>query len=95
MLSNRDAQPVPRALAIFEELGARVVSGNVRAELARISGRPAGGDEPTGTEVRVAELAATGRSNKEIAAKLLTDLSTVEAAPRTSIESVEPARVQG
>lgn len=48
-------------------------------ELARISGRRAVGDGLTETETRVAELAATGHSNKEIAAALFMGVSTVEA----------------
>ncbi len=50
-----------------------------RAELRRISGRRAASDELTETERRVAELAAQGRSNKEIAAELFMGVSTVEA----------------
>jgi DNA-binding NarL/FixJ family response regulator len=67
------------ALAIFQELGARLWAEKARAELARISGRRAGGDELTETEARVAELAAAGRSNKEISAELFMGLSTVES----------------
>jgi DNA-binding CsgD family transcriptional regulator len=36
-------------------------------------------DELTETEARVAELAASGRSNKEIAAELFMGVSTVES----------------
>jgi DNA-binding CsgD family transcriptional regulator len=72
-------EALEHALAIFEELGARLWAEQARAELARISGRRAAGDELTGTEVRVAELAASGRSNKEIAAELFMGVSTVEA----------------
>jgi DNA-binding CsgD family transcriptional regulator len=68
-----------QALAIFEQLGARLWAEKARAELARISGRRAEGDELTGTEARVAELAAAGRSNKEIAAELFMGVSTVES----------------
>jgi DNA-binding NarL/FixJ family response regulator len=49
-----------------------------RAELARISGRPAPTGELTETERRIAELAAEGRSNKEIAAALYVTPKTVE-----------------
>jgi DNA-binding CsgD family transcriptional regulator len=73
----RDA--LSEALAIFEELGARLWAEKARAELARISGRRAEGDELTETERRVAHLAAAGRSNKEISAELFMGLSTVEA----------------
>ena len=67
------------ALAIFEELGARLWAEKARAELARISGRRTTSDELTGTERRVAELAGGGHTNKEIAAELFMGVSTVEA----------------
>jgi DNA-binding CsgD family transcriptional regulator len=73
----RDA--LEQALAIFDELGARLWAEKTRAELARISGRRAAGEELTETEARVAELAAGGMSNKQIAAALFMGLSTVEA----------------
>jgi len=68
-----------QALAIFDGLGARLWAIKARAELARISGRRAGGEQLTETETRVAELAAAGRTNKEIAAELFMGVSTVEA----------------
>ena len=73
----RDA--LERALAIFEELGARPWGEKTRAELARISGRAPASEELTETERRVAELAAQGRTNKQIASELYMGLSTVEA----------------
>ena len=54
-------------------------AGKARAELARIAGRRPSPNGLTETEHRVAELAAAGRSNKEIAAELFMGLSTVEA----------------
>jgi DNA-binding CsgD family transcriptional regulator len=73
-------QALEQALAVFEELGARLWAEKARAELRRISGRaPASDDELTETERRVAELAAGGRTNKEIAAELYMGVSTVEA----------------
>ena len=68
-----------QAFAIFEELEARLWAERARAELARISGRRASSDGLTETERRVAELAAHGRTNKEIAAELYMGVSTVEA----------------
>jgi ATP/maltotriose-dependent transcriptional regulator MalT len=67
------------ALAIFEGLGAPLWAKKARAELARISGRAPTPDELTETERAVAELAASGRTNKEIAAELFMGVSTVEA----------------
>jgi DNA-binding NarL/FixJ family response regulator len=72
-------EALQQAVAIFEELGAQLWAERARAELGRISGRRAEGDELTETEVRVAQLAAVGRSNKEIAAELFMGVSTVES----------------
>ena len=72
-------QALDRALAIFEELGAPLWADKARAELRRISGRAAASDELTESERRVAELAARGRTNREIAAELFMGVSTVEA----------------
>jgi DNA-binding CsgD family transcriptional regulator len=72
-------EALEQALAAFEQLDARLWAEKARAELARIGGRRASGDELTESETRVAELAAAGRSNKEIAAELFMGVSTVEA----------------
>jgi len=72
-------ETLEQALAVFEELGARLWAERARAELRRISGRAPASEELTETERRVAELAAQGRANKEIAAELFMGVSTVEA----------------
>jgi ATP/maltotriose-dependent transcriptional regulator MalT len=72
-------ETLEQALAIFEELGAPLWAEQARAELARISGRAPSAEELTETERRVAELAAQGRRNKEIAAELYMGVSTVES----------------
>ena len=72
-------EALEQALAIFEELGARLWAEKARAELTRISGRSPASEELTETERRVAELAAQGRTNKQIAAELYIGLSTVES----------------
>jgi DNA-binding CsgD family transcriptional regulator len=72
-------EALEQALAIFEELGARLWAEKARAELRRISGRRTSSDELTEGEQRVAELAAQGRTNREIAAELFMGRSTVEA----------------
>jgi DNA-binding CsgD family transcriptional regulator len=65
-----------RALAVFEGLGAAGWSATARAALARIGGRQRHhGLSPS--ERRVAELAAEGRTNQEIAAALFLSVRTV------------------
>jgi len=67
------------ALAVFEELGARLWAEKARTELKRIAGRTPAGDVLTPAERRVAELVAEGHPNKEIAATLFVTVKTVEA----------------
>jgi DNA-binding CsgD family transcriptional regulator len=71
-------EALDRALAMFEELGAPTWAEKTRTERRRISGRRSAADGLTQTEVRVASLAARGRSNREIAAELFMGVSTVE-----------------
>ena len=70
---------IEEALAIFEQLGARLWADKGRTELRRISGRRAAGEQLTETELQVATMAAHGDSNKHIAAALFMGQSTVEA----------------
>jgi DNA-binding CsgD family transcriptional regulator len=73
-------EAIEQALAIFEELGARLWSERAREELGRVSGRRRSAPgELTKTEDRVAALAARGLSNKEIASTLYVSPHTVEA----------------
>ena len=77
---KRDArEALDAALAIFEKLGARLWEEKAHTELRRISGRRPADEDLTETERLVAELAAQGRSNREIAAELFMGVSTVEA----------------
>ena len=71
-------QSLTAALATFDELGAAIWSARTRGALARISGRTRGGDELTATEQRVADLVATGRTNREVASALFIATRTVE-----------------
>jgi DNA-binding CsgD family transcriptional regulator len=74
----RDA--LRRAEAIFDELGARLWLERTRRELARTGiSRSLDRGELTPTERRVAELAAAGSQNKEIAGTLFVSVKTVEA----------------
>jgi DNA-binding CsgD family transcriptional regulator len=70
------------ALAVFEQLGAELWANRARAELA---GRPTKAqarhkDALTVAELQVAELAASGMTNRDVAAKLFISSKTVEAA---------------
>jgi DNA-binding CsgD family transcriptional regulator len=67
-----------RALASFEDLGARLWAERVRRELGRIGGRVPYEHELSATEESIAELVAEGRSNKQIAAGLHLSVKTVE-----------------
>lgn len=67
------------ALDIFERLGAALWAEKARAELGRVGLRPAARDDLTATEERVAELAATGLTNREIARVAFLSPKSVEA----------------
>ena len=65
------------ALAIFESLGAPDWARRTGAELGRVGRRPHAPDSLTDTERRVAELAATGLSNREVAERAFIAPKTV------------------
>jgi DNA-binding CsgD family transcriptional regulator len=68
------------AEALFTDVGTDFWARRARAEIARLGGRRARDrDELTPTEARIAEAAAEGRSNREIAATLFLSERTVEA----------------
>jgi DNA-binding CsgD family transcriptional regulator len=68
-----------RSRDVFERLGCSGWADHARLELSRLSGRRPSDDELTPSERRVAELAARGLSNKEIATRLVVGVYTVEA----------------
>jgi DNA-binding CsgD family transcriptional regulator len=72
----RDA--LGRAVAIFDEIGARAWARTARAERSRIGGRPPSPGGLTPSELRIAELVSQGGSNKEVAAALFVSVRTVE-----------------
>jgi ATP/maltotriose-dependent transcriptional regulator MalT len=67
------------ALGIFTRLGARIWVDRTQRELGRVATRRPAGAALTDTERRVAELAAAGQTNREIAAALFMSVHTVEA----------------
>jgi DNA-binding NarL/FixJ family response regulator len=66
------------ALSTFEELGTPLWAERARAELARVNVATHGA-ELTPSERRVAELAASGMTNRDVAAALFISPKTVEA----------------
>ena len=77
---RRDArQSLNAALDIFATLGASDWAAKAEAEVRRIGGRTAGGDELTDTERQVAEHVALGLRNREVAERLYMSVRTVEA----------------
>jgi DNA-binding NarL/FixJ family response regulator len=83
VVRRRDKQKRPAREAIeaalegFETVGAEGWAEKARAELGRVGGRRPSDGELTPTELRLAELVAEGRSNKEIAAALFVTPKTV------------------
>jgi DNA-binding CsgD family transcriptional regulator len=67
-----------RALDLFEKIEAPLWAATARRELASIGGRPHAASGLTASERRVAELVASGHTNKEVAAALFISAKTVE-----------------
>jgi DNA-binding CsgD family transcriptional regulator len=67
------------ALAIFEELGAPLWAARTSRELRPLGGRPTSREALTPAEQRVAELAASGLTNRQVAAALFISPKTVES----------------
>ncbi len=72
-------ESLEQAGAIFEEIGAKLWAARAADELKRIPIRRGAGDELTDAEHRVAELVATGLTNKAVAQALFVSPKTVEA----------------
>jgi DNA-binding NarL/FixJ family response regulator len=73
------AESLREALDIFERLGAPAWAEQARSDLARAGPRRRAPDELTATELRVAELAAAGLTNREVAKEAFISAKTVEA----------------
>ncbi|BBY17774.1 helix-turn-helix transcriptional regulator [Mycolicibacterium litorale] len=73
------AATLGESLATFESIGAALWAQRAREELARVNVRPTRDQGLTPSERRVAELAASGMSNRDIAAALFISVKTVEA----------------
>jgi DNA-binding CsgD family transcriptional regulator len=67
------------ALAVFEQVGAPLWAERARSELARVGPGHAAPGDLTPTEQRVAALAASGLTNREVATQLFMSPKTVEA----------------
>jgi DNA-binding CsgD family transcriptional regulator len=77
---NRDARTALEAARdVFIELDTPVFAERAGAELARIGGRVSGHLELTATETRVAALAGSGQTNREVADSLFMSVRTVES----------------
>lgn len=75
----RAREALTAALDAFEAAGAPHWSARARAELGRLGRAGSDGDELSETERRVAELAASGLTNQEVAQRAFLSVKTVEA----------------
>jgi DNA-binding CsgD family transcriptional regulator len=73
------AAALGEALRVFEQVGIPLWVDRTRDELARVSSGANAGGDLTPTERRVAELAASGLTNREAAAELFISPKTIEA----------------
>jgi len=76
---RRAHESLTQALAIFEQLGAQLWAARTRRELRPLGGRPTSDEVLTPGEQRVAELAASGLTNRQVAAALFISPKTVES----------------
>jgi DNA-binding CsgD family transcriptional regulator len=78
-LRTRAKESLGAAHELFDRMGARIWADRARQELDRIGLRRSPGAELTEGERRCAELAASGMTNREVAAALFISPKTVEA----------------
>jgi DNA-binding NarL/FixJ family response regulator len=80
MKRKREARDsLERAQSAFEALGAPLWEARAAQALARVGGRSASPTELTETERRVADVVASGVTNKEAAERLFMSVKTVES----------------
>jgi len=72
-------ETLTEARAVFDACGSRAWAARADADIAGLSGRVASPTELTGAERRVTELAAAGKTNREIAQELFISARTVES----------------
>lgn len=78
--AKREAsRALDEALRVFVAVGASAWGTRAEAELARVGGSPESPLELTASERRIAELAATGLTNKQVAEQAFVSPKTVEA----------------
>lgn len=77
---RRAHELLTQALAIFHELGAPLWAARTRRELRPLGGRPTSPVALTPAERRVAELAGSGMTNRQVAAALFISPKTVESS---------------
>jgi DNA-binding CsgD family transcriptional regulator len=77
------------SLGIFERLGAALWADKASTEMARIGGRSPGPLDLSPTEQEVADLVASGLTNREVAHALFLSVSTVEANLRRIYRKLE------
>ncbi len=75
----RAREALTAALDVFESMGAPQWSAHARAELRRVGRAASDRDHLSETERRVAELAASGLSNQQVAQRAFLSVKTVEA----------------
>jgi DNA-binding CsgD family transcriptional regulator len=72
-------ETLAQAIVTFDAMGAVLWAARARAEMARLSGRAPGTGELTTTELTVAQLVASGMTNRQAAAELFVTVRTVES----------------
>jgi DNA-binding CsgD family transcriptional regulator len=77
---RRADELLTKALAIFEELGAPLWTARTRREVRPLGGRPTSRVALTPAEQRVADLAGSGLTNRQVAAALFISPKTVESS---------------